>query len=48
MAAYLTRLHSGELFVTYSGGREAHVCPFGRVEIIRKADLLLTFRPPSL
>ena len=34
----LTRLHSGELLVTYSGGREAHVCPFGRVEIIRSAD----------
>jgi sialidase-1 len=34
----LTRLHGGELLVTYSGGREAHVCPFGRVEIIRSSD----------
>src|ERR1700693_3740599 len=34
----LARLHSGELLVTYSGGREAHVCPFGRVEIIRSSD----------
>src|SRR5260370_26842294 len=34
----LTRLHSGELLVAYSGGREAHVCPFGRVEIIRSSD----------
>jgi sialidase-1 len=29
---------SGELLVAYSGGREAHVCPFGRVELIRSAD----------
>src|ERR1700685_3712429 len=34
----LTRLRSGELLVTYSGGREAHVCPFGRVEMIRSSD----------
>src|SRR5713101_6889550 len=29
---------SGELLVAYSGGREAHVCPFGRVELIRSSD----------
>jgi hypothetical protein len=29
---------NGELFVAYSGGREAHVCPFGRVELIRSSD----------
>ncbi|HWB96109.1 MAG TPA: sialidase family protein [Bryobacteraceae bacterium] len=29
---------NGELLVTYSGGREAHVCPFGRVELIRSPD----------
>ena len=28
----------GELVVAYSGGREAHVCPFGRVELIRSYD----------
>src|SRR6266567_2932838 len=28
----------GELLVAYSGGREAHVCPFGRVELIRSSD----------
>lgn len=28
----------GELLVAYSGGREAHVCPFGRVELIRSRD----------
>lgn len=34
----LARRKNGELLVTYSGGREAHVCPFGRVEIIRSRD----------
>jgi hypothetical protein len=28
----------GSLLVAYSGGREAHVCPFGRVELIRSSD----------
>jgi len=34
----LTRLRSGELLVVYSGGRQAHVCPFGRVELMRSRD----------
>jgi sialidase-1 len=34
----LLRRASGELLVAYSGGREAHICPFGRVELIRSAD----------
>jgi sialidase-1 len=29
---------NGELLVAYSGGRELHVCPFGRVELIRSRD----------
>lgn len=29
---------NGELLVVCSGGRESHVCPFGRVELIRSAD----------
>ena len=29
---------NGELLVEYSGGRESHVCPFGRVELIRSRD----------
>jgi sialidase-1 len=28
----------GTLYVAVSGGREAHVCPFGRVELIRSHD----------
>src|SRR5215469_8157100 len=29
---------NGELLLAYSGGREAHVCPFGRVELMRSRD----------
>ena len=36
--ATLARRRSAELVVAYSGGREAHVCPFGRVELIRSRD----------
>ena len=34
----LARRKNGELLVTWSGGRESHVCPFGRVEMIRSGD----------
>src|SRR5271166_592526 len=34
----LTRRRNGQLLLVYSGGREAHVCPFGRVEIMRSRD----------
>jgi hypothetical protein len=34
----LGRTRSGELLVVYSGGREAHICPFGRVELMRSRD----------
>src|SRR5262249_10972141 len=34
----LAQRKNGELLVAYSGGREAHVCPFGRVELIRSSD----------
>src|ERR1700720_2854440 len=36
--ATLALRKNGELVVAYSGGREAHVCPFGRVELIRSSD----------
>ena len=32
------RRKSGELIVSYSGNREAHVCPYGREELIRSFD----------
>ncbi len=34
----LARRKNGELLLVYSGGREAHVCPFGRVELMRSKD----------
>ena len=34
----LTRRRNGGLLLVWSGGREAHVCPFGRVEMMTSAD----------
>ena len=37
---------SGELIVTWSGRREAHVCPFGTVEMMRSRDRGATWTFP--
>lgn len=34
----LARRANGDLLLVCSGGREAHVCPFGRVELMRSHD----------
>ena len=34
----LTRCKNGQLLIVWSGGREEHVCPFGRVEMMRSND----------
>jgi len=34
----LIRSKAGSLFLVYSGGRESHVCPFGRVDLMRSHD----------
>jgi len=34
----MIRRDNGELMVVCSGGRDSHVCPFGRVELIRSSD----------
>ncbi|MBA3313695.1 MAG: glycoside hydrolase [Planctomycetota bacterium] len=34
----LARRKNGELSLVYSGGREHHVCPFGRVELMTSRD----------
>lgn len=34
----LVRRKDGELLVVCSGGRESHICPFGRVDLIRSRD----------
>ena len=36
--AHVCRRKTGELIVTWSGGREGHVCPFGRVEMMTSKD----------
>ena len=34
----VTRRRNGQLALVYSGGREQHVCPFGRVELMVSSD----------
>jgi len=34
----VARRRNGDLLLVYSGGREAHVCPFGRVELMVSHD----------
>src|SRR6218665_1862975 len=44
----LARRKNGELLLTFSGGRETHVCPFGRVELMRSQDNGVTWRWPQV
>lgn len=44
----LARRANGELLVVCSGGREEHVCPFGRVELIRSKDQGRTWSWPRV
>lgn len=44
----VARRKSGELLLVYSGGREAHVCPFGRVELMRSRDDGATWSYPQV
>ncbi len=46
--ATLARRKDGLLMAAYSGGREGHVCPFGRVEIMRSADDGRTWSCPQI
>ncbi len=39
---------NGELLLVCSGGRQAHVCPFGRVELMRSADQGATWSFPRV
>ena len=34
----VTRRRNGQLVLVYSGGREGHICPFGRVEMMTSND----------
>jgi len=44
----LTQRRNGELLLVFSGGRESHVCPFGRVEMMRSQDDGRTWRWPQV
>lgn len=44
----LVRLKNGDLWVSWSGGRDSHVCPFGRVEAMVSHDDGLTWTLPRV
>ena len=44
----LVRRKDGELLLAFSGGREAHVCPFGRLEWMRSKDQGQTWGWPQV
>ncbi|MBM4075033.1 MAG: twin-arginine translocation signal domain-containing protein, partial [Planctomycetes bacterium] len=44
----LARRKNGELILVWSGGRESHVCPFGRVELMRSHDHGKTWTWPQV
>ena len=44
----LAQAPDGELFAVCSGGRESHVCPFGRVEMMRSKDQGRTWSFPQV
>jgi hypothetical protein len=44
----VARRKNGQLLLVYSGGREAHVCPFGRVELMRSDDEGQTWSYPQV
>jgi hypothetical protein len=43
----LTRRRNGDLLVVVSGGREGHICPFGRVEMMVSHDSGATWHWPQ-
>jgi len=43
----LARRGNGELLVVCSGGRDSHVCPFGRVDLLRSNDDGVTWTYPQ-
>lgn len=43
----ITKTHSGELLVVFSGNRDAHVCPYGITQMIRSTDNGKTWSVPE-
>lgn len=44
----LARRKNGELLLAFSGGRESHICPFGRLELMRSKDQGRTWQWPQV
>jgi len=44
----MERRKNGELLVVYNGGREAHVCPFGQIHLMRSSDDGNTWQRPDI
>lgn len=44
----LAKRSNGELLLAFSGGREAHVCPFGRLELMRSKDSGISWGWPQV
>ncbi len=42
----IARTRSGDLLVVFSGDREAHVCPFGKTQLVRSTDGGRTWSKP--
>ncbi|NIA31178.1 MAG: exo-alpha-sialidase [Actinobacteria bacterium] len=42
----ITKTHSGELLVVFSGNRDAHVCPYGVTQMVRSHDNGKTWSEP--
>ena len=45
--ATLAQTRNGELIAAFSGDRDAHVCPWGKTQIVRSLDQGQTWSPPQ-
>lgn len=43
----MTRLRSGEIVAVFSGDRQDHICPWGKVQIVRSKDQGATWTKPQ-
>ena len=43
----IARTDKGELLIVFSGDRDQHVCPFGKVQLVRSSDNGATWSEPQ-
>ncbi len=43
----VARLQNGDLIAVFSGDREGHICPYGKVQMVRSSDQGETWTPPQ-